>query len=129
MLKAINNFQNLSALIQMLVYDTLPWMTLYKEIRHLLADHKMPGKILGIRGQSISTYEVCGFGMGLTRFLKCLHLADSGFFKNFLYQGGAKSTVSWVFEDLNALTLLFYQIEPLKNGASLILPSNIARNS
>ena len=27
-------------------------------------------------------------------------LADSGFSKNFLYQGGVKSTVSWVFEDL-----------------------------
>ena len=27
-------------------------------------------------------------------------LADSGFFKNFLYQGGVKSTVSCVFEDL-----------------------------
>ena len=27
-------------------------------------------------------------------------LADLGFFKNFLYQGGVKSTVSWVFEDL-----------------------------
>ena len=27
-------------------------------------------------------------------------LADSGFFKNFLYEGGVKSTVSWVFEDL-----------------------------
>ena len=27
-------------------------------------------------------------------------LADSGFFKKFLYQGGVKSTVSWVFEDL-----------------------------
>ena len=27
-------------------------------------------------------------------------LADSGFFKNFLYQSGVKSTVSWVFEDL-----------------------------
>ena len=26
-------------------------------------------------------------------------------------------------------TLLFYQIKPLKNGASLILPSSIARNS
>ena len=25
-------------------------------------------------------------------------------------------------------TLLFYQIETLKNGVSLILPSNIARN-
>ena len=27
-------------------------------------------------------------------------LADSGFFKNFQHQGGVKSTVSWVFEDL-----------------------------
>ena len=27
-------------------------------------------------------------------------LADSGFFENSLYQGGVKSTVSWVFEDL-----------------------------
>ena len=27
-------------------------------------------------------------------------LADSGFFKIFLYRGGVKSTVSWVFEDL-----------------------------
>ena len=26
--------------------------------------------------------------------------ADSGFFKNFLYKGGVKSTVSWVVEDL-----------------------------
>ena len=26
-------------------------------------------------------------------------LADSGFFKNFLYQGGVRSTVFWVFED------------------------------
>ena len=32
-------------------------------------------------------------------WLQCT-LADSGFFKNFLYQGGVKSTVSWVFEDL-----------------------------
>ena len=27
-------------------------------------------------------------------------LADSGFFKNFKHQGGVKSTVSCVFEDL-----------------------------
>jgi hypothetical protein len=27
-------------------------------------------------------------------------LADLGFLKNFLYQGGVKSTFSWVFEDL-----------------------------
>ena len=51
MLKAINNFQNLSVLIQMLFYDTLPSMTLYKDLekRHLMADHKMPGRIIGIR--------------------------------------------------------------------------------
>ena len=33
--------------------------------------------------------------------LGSLH-ADSGFFKNYLYQGGVKSTVSWVFEDLKS---------------------------
>ena len=27
-------------------------------------------------------------------------LADSGSFKNFSYQGGMKSTVFWVFQDL-----------------------------
>ena len=27
-------------------------------------------------------------------------LADSGFFFKILYQGGVKSTVSWVFEDI-----------------------------
>ena len=33
------------------------------------------------------------------RYVVCnCTLADSGFFKN--YQGGVKSTVSWVFEDL-----------------------------
>ena len=31
--------------------------------------------------------------------------------------------------DILLSTLLFYQIEPLKNRASLILPSSIARNS
>ena len=29
-----------------------------------------------------------------------VYLAGSGFFFNFLYHGGVKSTVSWVFEDL-----------------------------
>ena len=28
-------------------------------------------------------------------------LADSGFFKKSLHQGGVKSTVFWVFKDLN----------------------------
>ena len=35
--------------------------------------------------------------------LYCIYasaVADSGFFLNFLYQGGVKSTVFWVFEDL-----------------------------
>ena len=31
--------------------------------------------------------------------------------------------------DTYAITLLFYQIEPLKNGPFLVLPSSIARNS
>ena len=35
-------------------------------------------------------------------------LADSGFFKNFLYQGGVKSTVCWVFEDLKFKILECY---------------------
>ena len=38
-----------------------------------------------------------------TKKKKCIYvyyLADSGFFNNFLYQGGVKSAVSWVFEDL-----------------------------
>ena len=32
--------------------------------------------------------------------IEILRLADSGFFLNFLYQGGVRSTVFWVFEDL-----------------------------
>ena len=36
----------------------------------------------------------------MEKVLNVCTLADSGFFKNFLYQGGVKSTVSWVFEDL-----------------------------
>ena len=37
---------------------------------------------------------------GLYCIFKVCTLADSGFFKNFLYQGSVKSTVSCVFEDL-----------------------------
>ena len=33
-------------------------------------------------------------------FLLVCMLADSGFLKNFLYQDGVKSIVSWVLEDL-----------------------------
>ena len=35
----------------------------------------------------------------------------------------------YVHIKIKCCTLLFYQIEPLKNVASLILPSSIARNS
>ena len=35
-----------------------------------------------------------------SEILKVCMVADSGFFENFLYQDGVKSTVSWVFEDL-----------------------------
>ena len=41
----------------------------------------------------------CFSGAFLSYVEVCI-LADSGFFKNFLYQGGVTSTVSWVFEDL-----------------------------
>ena len=34
-------------------------------------------------------------------------LADSEFFKNFLYQDGVKSTVFWVFEDLKFKRAIF----------------------
>ena len=37
------------------------------------------------------------------RFILC-RLADSGFLKNFLYQGGVMPTVSWVFEDIKFKT-------------------------
>ena len=48
-----------------------------------------------------------------------------------------KELNGWLNERSNAksqrsltyITLIFYQIEPLKNGASLILNSSIARNS
>ena len=36
-------------------------------------------------------------------------LADSGFFKKFLYQGGVKFTVFWVFEDLKFKILEDYK--------------------
>ena len=36
---------------------------------------------------------------GIQNGIICI-LADSGFFKNLLHQGGVKSTVFWVFEDL-----------------------------
>ena len=41
------------------------------------------------------------------------------------------SVAKWwrTYDVPNLNTLLFYQIEPLKNGASLILPSSIAKNS
>ena len=37
----------------------------------------------------------------LKQFSKVYILADSGFFENFLHQGDVRSTVSWLFEDLN----------------------------
>ena len=49
-------------------------------------------------------HEIPPFYHGLSESIiierKVCTLADSGFFQNFLYQGGVKSTVSWVFEDL-----------------------------
>ena len=47
-------------------------------------------------------YEISPFHLAtIPPILYIYILADSGFLKNFLYQGGVKSTVSWVFEDLN----------------------------
>ena len=47
-------------------------------------------------------------------------IAESGFFKNSLFQGGLKSTVSWVFEDLISLK---FQKATTKIGVFLTLPS------
>ena len=44
-----------------------------------------------------------------------------GFLKNFLYQGGVKSTVSWVFEDLK------FQKATTKIGVFLTLPSELSQ--
>ena len=45
--------------------------------------------------------EVCQYlFLGTSYCLYNSTLADSGIFKNFLYQGGVKSTVYWVLEDL-----------------------------
>ena len=44
-------------------------------------------------------------------------LADSGYFKNFMCQGGVKSTVFWVFEDLK------FKISEGQTGVFLTVPS------
>ena len=44
--------------------------------------------------------DIFDFCLHCVSVVRAYTLADSGFFKNFLYQGGVKSTVSWVFEDL-----------------------------
>ena len=44
--------------------------------------------------------SVQDLNFNLTVNTKVCTVADSGFFKNFLYQGGVKYTVSWVLEDL-----------------------------
>ena len=55
-------------------------------------------------------------------------LADSGFFKNFLYQGGMKSTVSWVFEDLKFKISDQFGSEPseILNLRSSTIPETVA---
>ena len=53
-------------------------------------------------------------------------LADSGFFKNFLYQGGVKSTISWVFEDLKFKVSEGYdQNWCFPNSAQLAVSANL----
>ena len=57
--------------------------------------YKKPIGIHAIHGTTLDGY----FCLSVYLVVVCM-LADSGFFKNFLYQGGMKSTVSWVVEDL-----------------------------
>ena len=58
----------------------------------------------------ISSDKIINICNGLCR------LANSGFFLNFLYQGGVKSTVSQVFEDL--LSLKFQKATTYKENWS-----------
>ena len=92
--------------------------TYFGKIRSLLRPHQTSGSSIDfLRGK----HEVPNYRAARLFFLKIFSyqhglistymlikipiiflptLADSGFLKNFLYQGGVKSTVSWVFEDL-----------------------------
>ena len=56
-------------------------------------------------------------------------LADSGFFKNFLYQGGVKSTVSWVFEDLKFKTEGYDQNWCFPDSAQLVVSAKLRQLS
>ena len=53
-------------------------------------------------------------------FKMVFKLADSGFFKNFLYQVGVKSTVSWVFEDPKLRQLTGQSQENTNFGRNLL---------
>ena len=54
-------------------------------------------------------------------------LADSGFFKSFLYQGGVKSTVFWVFEDLKfKISEGYYQNWCFPDSAQLAVSAETA---
>ena len=58
-------------------------------------------------------------------------LADSGVFKNVLYQGGVRSTVSWVFEDLNfkfsdGYDQIFSEPSEIFNLKSSTIPETVA---
>ena len=43
---------------------------------------------------------IIAFGFSSNLKLPYMYISQFRIFKNFLYQGGVKSTVSWVFEDL-----------------------------
>ena len=50
--------------------------------------------------QHVQACAISSVGWGHFKAFKIHTLADSGFFKNFLYQGGVKSRVFCVFENL-----------------------------
>ena len=58
-------------------------------------------------------------------------LVDSGVFKYVLYQGGVRSTVSWVFEDLNfkfsdGYDQIFSEPSEIFNLKSSTIPETVA---
>ena len=71
---------------------------------NILTKSGMNQRTLLLLDQVIYTYSVTGQLLiaeaDLSHCIYIYILANSGFLKNFLYQGGVKFTVSWVFEDL-----------------------------
>ena len=78
--KVISHFENQQAIICRLKVDQEPFLH----------------TCIGIHTRAHLWFEF----VSADAFIEGCTLADSRFFQTFLYQGGVKSTVSWIFEDL-----------------------------